>query len=148
MAATKRSRARDDDLPAHAERTAPRADAPAKRRTGDRAADGAPRSPRRGKGRAAEGEPPERRARRRAPWPSGRAAEVEMTLKEEIAALRTRLRDEWDQNGDTKEIVRMVDALGRALKVQYGLEGRAAKGLEEALARALTEIGNELGMTL
>lgn len=71
-----------------------------------------------------------------------------MTLKEEIAALRTRLRDEWDQNGDTKEIVRMVDALGRALKVQYGLEGRAAKGLEEALARALTEIGNELGMTL
>lgn len=89
-----------------------------------------------------------RGGRRHAPWPSGRAAEVELTLKEEIAALRTRIRDEWAKNGDTKEIVRMVDALGRALKVQYGLEGRAAKGLEEALARALTEIGNELGMTL
>lgn len=89
-----------------------------------------------------------RRRVRRTPWPQASAGEAGLTLKEEIAALRDLIRQEWAAGAEAKDLVRMVDALGRALKVQYGLEGRAAQGLEEALARALAEIGNELGMTL
>jgi hypothetical protein len=85
---------------------------------------------------------------RRTPWPQAAAGAAALTLAEEIAALRDLIRQAWKEGAEAKDIVRMVDALGRALKVQYGLEGRAAQGLEEALARALAEIGNELGMTL
>lgn len=76
------------------------------------------------------------------------AADPTLTLEDEIALLRVLIRRELLAGAPVKDVVRAVDALGRALKVQYGLEGRAAQGLEDALARALTEIGNELGMAL
>ncbi|MBI2862601.1 MAG: hypothetical protein HYX89_07260 [Chloroflexi bacterium] len=66
----------------------------------------------------------------------------------EIALLRVMIRRAVREGADLPLIVRGVDALGRALKVQYGVSGRAAKSLEEAVARVLDEIGNELGMTL
>lgn len=76
------------------------------------------------------------------------AADAALTLEDEIALIRGLIQRELSAGAPVKDVLRAVDALGRALKVQYGLEGRAAQGLEDALARALTEIGNELGMTL
>jgi len=66
----------------------------------------------------------------------------------EIALLRLMIRRAVKEGADLKLITRGIDTLGRALKVQYGISGRAAQSLEEALAKVLDEIGNELGMTL
>jgi hypothetical protein len=126
-----------------ARRDARRAAAPRKAATDSASA----RARRRARAPAAKRTRPAAHARR-TPWPQAAAGAAALTLAEEIAALRDLIRQAWKEGAEAKDIVRMVDALGRALKVQYGLEGRAAQGLEEALARALAEIGNELGMTL
>lgn len=76
------------------------------------------------------------------------AAAGQMTIDGEIALLRVLIRRALKEGQPLAVVAKGVDALGRALKVEYGLKGRAAKGLEEALARALDEIGQELGMTL
>ena len=70
------------------------------------------------------------------------------SIDDEVALLKIAIRRAVEEGADLRELAAGTDALGRALKVQYGLKGKAAQGLDEALARALDEIGKELGMAL
>ncbi|MCL5074201.1 MAG: hypothetical protein M1136_00905 [Chloroflexi bacterium] len=76
------------------------------------------------------------------------AALGDPSLADEIALLKVLIRRALAEEPDLKMVRAAVDTLCRALKVQYALRGKAARNLEEALAKALDEIGNELGMSL
>lgn len=75
------------------------------------------------------------------------AAEVD-SIDDEVALLKVAIRRAVAEGADLRQLAAGTDALGRALKVQHGLKGKAARGLDEALARALEEIGREIGMAL
>ncbi|MCL4535807.1 MAG: hypothetical protein M1370_11695 [Bacteroidetes bacterium] len=65
-------------------------------------------------------------------------------LAEEIEVLRVKLQQALASGVELPQIVAVVRALTTAVKVQHALQGTAAQNLEEALAKVLEEIGNEL----
>lgn len=73
------------------------------------------------------------------------AAERE-DLEQEVELLRVLIRRGVAQGLDLETLSRSIGRLAQALRIQRVLKGEAAKSLDEALARALEEIGNELGI--
>ncbi|MCL4369293.1 MAG: hypothetical protein M1380_00045 [Chloroflexi bacterium] len=65
-------------------------------------------------------------------------------LAQEIELLRVKLCQALAEGVGLAQIVAVVRALTTAIKVQHALQGTAAQNLEEALAKVLEEIGNEL----
>jgi hypothetical protein len=76
----------------------------------------------------------------------GAAAERD-DLEPEVTLLRVLIRRGVEQGEDLETLSRSIGRLAQALRVQRVLKGDAAKSLDEALARALEEIGNELGIS-
>ncbi len=72
------------------------------------------------------------------------AAAANGGLGEEIKLLRLKLRQALEQGVELSQIVAVVRALTTAVRVQHSLQGTAAQNLEEALAKVLEEIGNEM----
>ena len=73
------------------------------------------------------------------------AAERE-DLDQELELLRVLIRRGVAEGQDLETLSRSIARLAQALRVQHVLRGQAAKNLDDALARALEEIGNELGL--
>jgi len=67
-------------------------------------------------------------------------------LDDEIALLKVLIKRAVAAGAGAHTVTPAVNALVRALKVRHTLKGDAARNLDEALARALTEIGHELGI--
>jgi hypothetical protein len=67
------------------------------------------------------------------------------SIDDEVALLKIAIRRALELGASLREIGAGTDALGRALKVQYALKGKSAQSLDEALARALEEVGREMG---
>lgn len=67
-------------------------------------------------------------------------------LEQEVELLRVLIRRGVAEGADLETVSRSIGRLAQALRVQRVLKGDAAKSLDEALARALEEIGNELGV--
>ncbi len=67
-------------------------------------------------------------------------------LDDEIALLKVLIKRAVASGAGAHTVTPAVNALVRALKVRHVLKGQAARNLDEALARALTEVGRELGI--
>ncbi len=67
-------------------------------------------------------------------------------LEQELGLLRVLIRRSVAEGLDLETVSRSIARLAQVLRVQHLLSGDAARGLDEALARALEEIGNELGI--
>jgi hypothetical protein len=67
-------------------------------------------------------------------------------LEQELGLLRVLIRRGVADGQDLETVSRSIARLAQALRVQHVLKGQAARNLDEALARALEEIGNELGI--
>lgn len=65
-------------------------------------------------------------------------------LEEEVTLLRVLIRRGVAQGVDLETMSRSIGRLAQALRVQRVLKGEAAKSLDEALAKALELIGEEL----
>lgn len=75
----------------------------------------------------------------------GEAAETN-DLEQEVDLLRVLIRRAVADGTDLETVSRSLGRLGQLLRVQRVIRGEAAQSLDAALARALEEIGNELGM--
>ncbi len=69
-------------------------------------------------------------------------------LEQELAVVRVLIRRALVEGRPAREVTALVDCLGRALKTQHVLQGKAAKQLDEALAAALDAIAVEMGANL
>ncbi len=67
-------------------------------------------------------------------------------LEQELGLLRVLIRRGVAEGLDLETLSRSIARLAAALRVQHVVRGQAAKNLDDALARALEEIGNELGL--
>jgi hypothetical protein len=67
-------------------------------------------------------------------------------LTQEVALLRVLVRRAVADETDLETVSRALARLAQMLKVQHVLTGDAAKGLDEALAKVLAEIGTEIGI--
>jgi hypothetical protein len=67
-------------------------------------------------------------------------------LKQELELLRVLIRRGVAEGVDLETVSRSIARLAQALRVQHVVRGQAARNLDEALARVLEEIGNELGL--
>ena len=67
-------------------------------------------------------------------------------LDQELELLRVLIRRSVAEGQDLELVSRSIGRLAQALRIQRVLKGEAAKNLDEALARALEEIGNQLGI--
>ena len=67
-------------------------------------------------------------------------------LEEELGLLRVLIRRGVAEGLDLETLSRSIARLAQALRVQHVVRGQAARNLDDALARALEEIGNELGL--
>lgn len=67
-------------------------------------------------------------------------------LEQELQLLRVLIRRAVAEGLDLETISRSIGRLAQAARIQHVLRGDAAKSLDAALARALEEIGNELGI--
>ncbi len=67
-------------------------------------------------------------------------------LEQELGLLRVLIRRGVAEGQDLETLSRSIARLAQALRVQHVLRGQAAKNLDQALAKALEEIGNELGV--
>jgi len=67
-------------------------------------------------------------------------------LEQELGLLRVLIRRGVAEGLDLETLSRSIARLAQALRVQHVVRGQAAKNLDEALARALEEIGNEIGL--
>ena len=67
-------------------------------------------------------------------------------LEQELGLLRVLIRRGVAEGLDLEMLSRAIARLAAALRVQHVVRGQAAKNLDDALARALEEIGNELGL--
>jgi hypothetical protein len=67
-------------------------------------------------------------------------------LDQELELLRVLIRRSVAEGQDLELVSRSIGRLAQALRIQRVLKGEAAKNLDEALARALEEIGNQLGV--
>jgi hypothetical protein len=67
-------------------------------------------------------------------------------LEQELGLLRVLIRRSVAEGLDLETVSRSIARLAQVLRVQHVVKGQAAKNLDEALARALEEIGNELGI--
>ena len=67
-------------------------------------------------------------------------------LEPELELLRVLIRRGVADGLDLETLSRSIARLAQALRVQHVVRGQAARNLDEALARALEEIGNELGL--
>ncbi|HVC33318.1 MAG TPA: hypothetical protein VNL16_07395 [Chloroflexota bacterium] len=67
-------------------------------------------------------------------------------LEQEVGLLRVLIRRGVADGVDLETLSRSLGRLAQMLRVQHVIRGQAAKNLDEALARALEEIGNELGL--
>jgi len=56
--------------------------------------------------------------------------------------------DRTEKEVDFEAIRRFVDTLCRAVKIQYSLSGKGTDSMENAMGTTLTEIFNELGMSI
>lgn len=66
-------------------------------------------------------------------------------LKEEIAALRVKLRTALHQRPDDFQLMKLgIDALVRAVAAQYRLSPKAKRDLADNLAATLNSIGDQL----
>ena len=72
-------------------------------------------------------------------------AVAEPSLEDEIDLLRVAIRRGAAADASLETISRSVQRLAQALKVERELRGQGIRNLEEALARVLDELGNELG---
>jgi len=68
------------------------------------------------------------------------------TIDEEIALLRVIIRRLAEGGATTAEIVRAIDALGRALRVRNELSGDGLRDLKQAAETALDDVARDLGM--
>src|SRR5262249_17747040 len=66
-------------------------------------------------------------------------------LDQELELLRVLIRRSVAEGQDLELVSRSIGRLAQALRIQRVLKGEAAKNLDEALARALGEIGNQRG---
>jgi len=66
-------------------------------------------------------------------------------LEGEVALLRVLIRRGVADGVDLETLSRSIARLAQALRVQHVIRGQSAKNLDEALARVLEEVGNELG---
>ncbi|MCL5110598.1 MAG: hypothetical protein M1401_17375 [Chloroflexi bacterium] len=69
-------------------------------------------------------------------------------LDEETALLRVLIRRALVEGKPATQVAYLVDCLTRLLKARHVLTGKAAKSLDEALAKALDAIAAEMGATL
>jgi hypothetical protein len=67
-------------------------------------------------------------------------------LTQEVALLRVLVRRAVEAETDLETVSRAIARLAQLLKIQHVLTGDAAKGLDEALAKVLAEIGTEIGL--
>jgi tape measure domain-containing protein len=67
-------------------------------------------------------------------------------LEQEVALLRVLIRRAAAEGVSLETLSRAMGRLAQMLRVQHVLRGQAARSLDEALARVLEEIGNELGL--
>jgi len=111
-------------------------------------------------GRVAEAESKRKKAQGRAKDPARRMYEdlfseeerqallgaVESAdLEGEVALLRVLIRRGVAEGVDLETLSRSIARLAQAMRDQHVIRGQSAKNLDEALARVLEEIGNELG---
>lgn len=59
------------------------------------------------------------------------------TLQEEISLLKVLIRRKLEEGTDLADVVRAVDALGRALKVQKAISDEGRQGLRDAFVAAV-----------
>jgi hypothetical protein len=67
-------------------------------------------------------------------------------LVQELELLRVLIRRGVAAGDNLETVSRSIARLAQALRVQHVVRGRAARSLDEALARVLEEVGNELGL--
>ncbi len=65
------------------------------------------------------------------------------SLSDEIGLLRVLILRKLQEGTDLATISKAVDALGRALKVQKQISAEGQCALQDALVKALTEIGSD-----
>lgn len=65
-------------------------------------------------------------------------------LEQEVELLRVLIRRGVAEGVDLETLSRSLGRLAQILRVQHVIRGQAAKNLDDALARALAEIANEL----
>ncbi len=66
-------------------------------------------------------------------------------LDQEVELLRVLIRRGVAEGVDLETLSRSMGRLAQMLRVRHVIRGNAAKSLDEALARVLEEIGNEVG---
>ncbi|MGH2461090.1 MAG: hypothetical protein ACRDIY_19710 [Chloroflexota bacterium] len=66
-------------------------------------------------------------------------------LDQEVDLLRVLIRRGVAEGVDLETLSRSLGRLAQMLRVRHVIRGQAAKSLDEALARVLEEIGNEVG---
>jgi len=67
-------------------------------------------------------------------------------LHQELALLRMLIRRGVAEGVDLETISRAMGRLAQMMRVQHVIRGQAVKNLDDALAKALEEIANEMGM--
>jgi hypothetical protein len=67
-------------------------------------------------------------------------------LEQELGLLRVLIRRGVAEGLDLETLSRSIARLAQARRVQHVVRGQAARNLDAVLARALEEIGNELGL--
>ena len=67
-------------------------------------------------------------------------------LEQELELLRVLIRRGVAEGLDLETLSRSIARLAQARRVQHVVRGQAARSLDAALARALDEIGDELGL--
>jgi hypothetical protein len=67
-------------------------------------------------------------------------------LQQEVELLRVLIRRGVAEGLDLETLSRALGRLAQLLRVQHVIAGQAAQSLDEALAKALEEIANEVGL--
>jgi hypothetical protein len=67
-------------------------------------------------------------------------------LEQELGLLRVLIRRGVADGVDLETLSRSIARLAQAARVQHVVRGQSTRNLDDALARALEEIGNELGL--
>lgn len=73
-------------------------------------------------------------------------AAVGSDLEQEVGLLRVLIRRSVAEGVDLETLSRSLGRLAQMLRVQRVLAGDAAKNLDEALAKVLEEVANEVGL--